>query len=262
MSWKHLSLRKHCDAHSKEKLEFLFEMIKYRSDRTQIENEDEKKKWLLNWTFYTWQSSSNLCLAICFPLYQCAACCKMRYFGERYLLCGRCSSVHYCSKECQTLHWKSHSSHCSNDLKADAMILHKFSDELGKTTNAMPVESLLMAIAARMELTHKQCQFSLSREQISTFLAKHTLPYNLNVTDWEIGSHSIDPPRVDNIIKVNIRLVENPRVSRSVAVYFNGNSKDVRVLQGMISPRGRVLRVIRSILILSFFLFLASGLIW
>ena len=44
----------------------------------------------------------------------CAGCGKVRGAKEAaFALCGRCRAVSYCSKPCQTAHWKTHKPHCT-----------------------------------------------------------------------------------------------------------------------------------------------------
>jgi hypothetical protein len=45
------------------------------------------------------------------------ACISDKSLSQKLLACGGCKLVHYCSKECQKVHWKIHKLIC-NDLKA------------------------------------------------------------------------------------------------------------------------------------------------
>jgi len=57
-------------------------------------------------------------------LYECNYCHDKKYLGEPFLTCGKCRSVHYCSKECQDQKWFDHKKDCTNDKKENAEILN------------------------------------------------------------------------------------------------------------------------------------------
>ena len=44
---------------------------------------------------------------------KCASCGVMKNDEMRFYKCARCKATHYCSKECQKDHWKSHKKECA-----------------------------------------------------------------------------------------------------------------------------------------------------
>ena len=44
---------------------------------------------------------------------KCGSCGKVQANGVTFAACGRCRKLRYCSKDCQTRHWKVHKAHCN-----------------------------------------------------------------------------------------------------------------------------------------------------
>ena len=49
---------------------------------------------------------------------QCAQCQKSEEDDELFSKCSRCKMVYYCSRNCQTAHWKTHKKTCTKPVKA------------------------------------------------------------------------------------------------------------------------------------------------
>ena len=63
---------------------------------------------------YHKHKDNTSCYCINLNLYKCENCGKLKYIGKPYKMCSGCNSVHYCSKKCQKLHWKTHRVKCNN----------------------------------------------------------------------------------------------------------------------------------------------------
>lgn len=44
--------------------------------------------------------------------------CREAFYAEMLKTCGRCKLAHYCSKQCQIQHWKTHRKHCNTPKEA------------------------------------------------------------------------------------------------------------------------------------------------
>eukprot|EP00952_Eustigmatos_sp_NYUAD-ZCMA_P008625 35898-Eustigmatos_ZCMA.PRE.1 len=44
----------------------------------------------------------------------CCGCLSIPQPGQSLLLCGRCLTAEYCTKQCQRAHWRSHRAVCAD----------------------------------------------------------------------------------------------------------------------------------------------------
>ena len=56
------------------------------------------------------------------PIMRCANCTKVQPTDIKFLVCGKCKNIHYCSKECQVYNWKLHKVVCAIKTEARTQI--------------------------------------------------------------------------------------------------------------------------------------------
>jgi len=107
----------------------------------------------------------------------CQQCFKTAGEGVKLLLCAKCQTVHYCSRECQVLHWKKHKSTCKNNSASHALAVeHGMSNEHELLEQWKTESAYVMVLASASVLTMSQM-----KEQPPSFVTVMDVNFNFNL---------------------------------------------------------------------------------
>ena len=212
---------------------YIMPVLKTKIDRFAGKNasKEEKKEFISNSRVISWRSTNNkIDMAFALPLYICNQCNKFRYVGDKYLHCSICSVAYYCSIKCQKLNWRSHKLTCCKEDKLLIKPLHDLISELTKSIDIGLIEDLLLLISIYRGLFAKKLRIRFNAEDIEKCLNNKKFSF-FDILPWELGNYQLDPPRADNIIKINFQLKDSDRINRSVVIFFSGDMLSRKFLE-------------------------------
>ena len=127
-----------------------------------------------------------LCTVI--PAY-CCENCKIFTYVYKYLICGKCKSIRYCSIECQKSHYKNHKNQCKLEFQEYGSNLRKALKEYNKNFGNYVFESIVEGTGV----------INITKEII--------LDHNNNIIEINDNWYpkKIDPPSNKQIILIKIR---------------------------------------------------------